>query len=39
LAATVFAAITRLALDELRLTVGADVFALVKSVAFDEGGL
>lgn len=32
-------AITRLALDELRLTVGADVFALVKSVALDERGL
>lgn len=33
------AAVTRLALDELGLSVGAEVFALVKSVALDERAL
>lgn len=33
------AAVTRLALDELGLAVGAEVFALVKSVALDERAL
>jgi len=33
------AAVTRLALDELGLTTGAEVFALVKSVALDERAL
>lgn len=32
-------AVTRLAIDELGLDVGADVFALVKSVALDERAL
>ncbi len=30
------AAVTRLALDELGLVVGAEIFALVKTVALDE---
>jgi molybdate transport system ATP-binding protein len=33
------AAVTRLALAEMKLAVGAEVFALVKSVALDERAL
>ncbi len=33
------ASVTRMALDELGLTVGRDVFALIKTVALDERGI
>ena len=35
----VVASVTRMALDELGLTVGRDVFALIKTVALDERGI